>query len=331
VKQHWNWKLVRVAALITALACVFSATAIAQGSSGGKKARSAHKTSLEGHRAYSPRRAHRHHRGPGKPTVPAPAPAPAPVPTPKPKPTPTPTPKPKPVPTPTPKPTPTPTPAPGPTTSGAPAGYKLFFEDEFDKGSLANFVQGGDNTGKISVEQATGTATLNLPAGVSEPRVELSINKSSQHFTEGMKFVLEVERWLAPGTTPAGPGNHFTIAQFKGLEGRFPMVSEEFGNYGSQGNGLYVQDKNLSSNANYKVADYDLGSWHTDRMSVTVSKSRQGAYSFTVDGTQVASASNVNTLESVDSYGFIKIGAYGQPQGKAIEMKLRNIRLFVPA
>jgi hypothetical protein len=237
-------------------------------------------------------------------------------------------PTPTPTPTPTPAPTSTPTPIPAP---GVPAGYKLFFEDEFDNGSLANFVQGSDNTGKISVDKASGTATFTLPAGVSEPRVELSINKSNQHFTEGSQFVLEQERWLAPGTVPAGPGHHFTIAQFKGLEGRFPMVSEEYGNYNSQGTGLYVQDKNRTTNANYKVANYALGTWHTDRIYVSVSKVKHGAYTLTVDGTQVANVSGVNTLESADSYGFIKIGAYGQPEGKAIEMKLRNIRLYVPA
>jgi len=54
-------------------------------------------------------------------------------------------------------------------------------------------------------------------------------------------------------------------------------------------------------------------------------------YGLVVDGKQAASASGINTLESVDSYGFIKIGAYGQPEGKAIELKLRNVRLYVPA
>jgi hypothetical protein len=146
-----------------------------------------------------------------------------------------------------------------------------------------------------------------------------------------MEFILELERWLAPGTVPGGPGDHFTIAQFKGIGGRFPMVSEEYGSYNSQGAGLYVQDKNKTSNANFKIANYALGSWHTDRIYVAVSKTRQGAYSFTVDGAQVASASGVNTLETADSYGFIKIGAYGQPQDRAIELKLRNVRLYVPA
>ena len=62
----------------------------------------------------------------------------------------------------------------------------------------------------------------------------------------------------------------------------------------------------------------------------SVSKTGLGAYTISADGKQVASTAGVNTLESVDSYGFIKIGAYGQPQGNAIEMKLRNIRLYVP-
>jgi hypothetical protein len=212
-----------------------------------------------------------------------------------------------------------------------PAGYKLFFEDEFDKGSLSNFVIGSDNTGTIGVDRTSGTATFKLPAGLSEPRVELSIHKSTQHFTEGMEFILELERWLAPGTTPAGPGDHFTIAQLKGIGGRFPMISEEYGSYGSQGTGLYIQDKNRTSNANIRIADYALGAWHTDRMYVDVSKTRQGAYTFTIDGRQVASASGVNTLEPADSYGFLKVGAYGQPDGRAVELKLRNIRLYVPA
>ncbi len=215
-------------------------------------------------------------------------------------------------------------------TAGPPLGYKLLFEDEFDEGSLANFVQGDDNTGSIRVDETTGTATVTLPAGTSEPREELSINSNGQQFAEGQQFVLELERWLSPNTTPAGPGDHFTIAQFKGLEGRFPMVSEEFGNYNNQGDGLYVQDKNRTSAANYRVADYGLGEWHTDRMYVLASKTGLGAYTISADGKQVASVTGVNTLESVDSYGFIKIGAYGQPQGKAIEMKLRNIRVYVP-
>ena len=160
--------------------------------------------------------------------------------------------------------------------------------------------------------------------------MELSIHKPDQHFTEGMQFVLELERWLAPGTAPAVPGQHFTIAQFKGREGRFPMISEEYGNF-SQGTGLYLNDKNRTPNANYKVGNYALGAWHTHRMYVSVSKVKKGAYAFTIDGVQVASASGINTLESVDSYGFIKIGAYGQPGGKAVELKLRNVRLYVPA
>jgi hypothetical protein len=146
-----------------------------------------------------------------------------------------------------------------------------------------------------------------------------------------MRFVLELERWLAPGTVPASPGNHFTISQFKGREGRFPMVSEEYGNYNHQGNGLYVQDKNRTTNANFRIADYALGTWHTDRIFIAVSKLKHGAYSFTIDGNRVAAASGINTLEPVDTYGFIKIGAYGQPEGKAVQLKLRNIRLYVPA
>lgn len=212
----------------------------------------------------------------------------------------------------------------------APAGYRLFFEDEFDKGSLANFVQGADNTGRITVDRTTGTATFTLAAGLRNPRAELSIHRSNQHFTEGMRFILELERWLAPGTAPGGPGKHFTIAQFKGREGRFPMVSEEYGNYSGEGNGLYVQDKNRTTRANYKIANYTLGTWHIDRIFVAVSKVRRGSYSFSIDGKQVANVTGVNTLEPVDSYGFIKIGAYGQPDGRAVQLKLRNVRLYVP-
>jgi hypothetical protein len=331
-------------ALVTTLICILG---IASGSSaeGGDEGAHVHKVHSQSHpylASHARTQRYRHHRHrrietpsptpapaptPTPTPVPAPAPAPAPAPVPAPAPSPTPTPAPAPVPTPT----PVPAPAPAPSPSSVPTGYKLFFEDEFDKDSLANFVQGGDNTGKISVDKTSGTATFTLPAGVSEPRVELSINKSNQHFTEEMQFVLELERWLAPGTTPAGPGNHFTLAQFKGLEGRFPMVSEEYGNYNNQGNGLYVQDKNRTTNANYRVADYALGSWHTDRLYVSVSKVKHGAYTLTIDGKQVANVSGINTLESADSFGFIKIGAYGQPQGKAIELKLRNVRLYVPA
>ncbi len=293
-------------ALITILICMLGISASALAQSGPKH----HRHSAR-HRAHgslvaisSAPRHHRHHS------------------TPVPTPTPLPPPKPPPPPTPTPEPIATPTP---------PAGYRLLFEDEFDKGSLANFVQGSDNSGTVSIEKATGTATLTLPAGASEPREELSINSTNEHFAEGAQFVLELERWLSPSTVPGSPGNHFTIAQFKGLEGRFPMVSEEYGNYSGQGNGLYVQDKNLTSNPNYRVANYGLGEWHTDRMYVSVSKTGHGAYTVTVDGKQVASVTGTNTLESVDSYGFIKIGAYGEPQGKAVEVKLRNVRLYVPA
>jgi hypothetical protein len=217
-----------------------------------------------------------------------------------------------------------------PEPAGPPAGYELLFEDDFDEGSLANFVQGDDNTGDVTVDEAAGTATITLPAGVSQPREELSINSSRQHFAEGQQFVLELERWLSPDTAPAGPGDHFTIAQFKGDAGRFPMVSEEFGNYNNQGTGLYVQDKNRTTNASFRVADYGLGEWHTDRIYVLVSKTGLGAYSVSADGKQVASATGINTLEPADSYGFIKVGAYGQPQGRAVEMKLRNIRVYVP-
>jgi hypothetical protein len=212
-----------------------------------------------------------------------------------------------------------------------PPGYKQVFEDEFERGSLANFVLGSDNNGRISIDRTTGTATLTIPASTSSAREELSINKSNQHFSEGMRFVLEFERWLPFGTVPGSPGNHFTLSQFKGISGRFPMVSEEYGSYGSQGVGLYVQDKSRTTNQNYRIGTYALGAWHNERFAVTASRTRHGAYSYTVDGRLAASVTGVNTLESVDSYGFIKIGAYGQPQGRAIEVKLRNVRLFVPA
>ena len=303
------------AVVIASTLALFAASSAVQAQAGARSAGPAavkpDRSAMVSERRKTDRRRHRGRRGPAKPQ-----PASAPTPTAAPSPVSAPTPK--------------PAPAPAPVPSGAPAGYKLFFEDEFDKGSLANFVQGSDNTGKINVDKATGTATFTLPAETSSPRVELSIHKPDQHFTEGMQFVLELERRLAPGTAPAVPGQHFTIAQFKGREGRFPMISEEYGNF-SQGTALYLNDKNRTPIANYKVANYSLGAWHTHRMYVSVSKVKRGGYAFTVDGAQVASVSGINTLESVDSYGFLKIGAYGQPGGKAVELKLRNIRLYVPA
>lgn len=214
---------------------------------------------------------------------------------------------------------------------GPPHGYRLFFEDHFDHGSLGNFVIGDDNTGSISVNARTGTATLRIPPGARDAREELSINEPNQHFSDGDRFIIEAERWLPPGTMPGGPGSHFTFVQFKGDEGRYPMVSSEYARFSRSGTGFYVQDKNRpTTKQSYKIANYRLGTWHTERIFVAVSNRGRGGYAFTVDGRRAAKVSGVNTLEPVDSYGFIKIGAYGQPDGKAVEVKLRNVRVYVP-
>lgn len=218
-----------------------------------------------------------------------------------------------------------------PAPGGPPPGYKLLFEDAFERGSLANFVIGEDNTGSISLDAATGTATLRIPAGAGDAREELSINEPNQLFSDGDRFILEAERWLPEGTVPGGTGSHFTFAQFKGDRGQFPMISSEYASFSYSGTGFYVLDKNLpTTSQSYKIADYAPGTWHTESIFVSVSNSRSGSYSFTVDGQKSATVSGVNTLEPVDTYGYMKIGVYGQPQGKAVETKLRNVRMYVP-